>query len=228
MLLRNCTECQKTSPLTALNINLVLFHFENTLWNIESQKSNVVSHAFQALVFFPSDHKPPKLFWLLHLIFSGFLWESPPPAPPLPVNIPSWEASQAQKLSVGIPRWTSATHPFIPLQRQFFLHQTRFTSKWLWQSEFPEQLPEDGSSRRETACSLFPCPLTHASGGPLAHKLNSCGNQPSPAGGDLKFTAGLRVKGQRSHRPPPVHAADSQDVPVAVCCRPSSSVALVY
>lgn len=38
--------------------------------------------------------------------------------------------------------------------------------------------------------------------GPVAHKWNRCGNRRSPAGKDITFTTGLKVKGQESHRPP--------------------------
>lgn len=61
--------------------------------------------------------------------------------------------------------------------------------------------PRGQKQRGETACSVFPCPLTHASGGPFAHKLNSRGNRQSPAGKDIKFSTGPKVKEQRSHRP---------------------------
>lgn len=61
--------------------------------------------------------------------------------------------------------------------------------------------PRGQKQRGETACSLFPCPLTHASAGPVLHKPNSGGNQRSPAGQDIKFTTGPKVKGQRSHKP---------------------------
>lgn len=114
------------------------------------QNSNEFSRALCTQLVFPSGIIK-KLFWLLHLIFRVFFREPPKQTKQ---NIPSKPG-----LSIEIPRWTSANYSFILPESSFFLqfliHQTRFTSKWLWQSNFPEQIPEDRSreGRQPAACS---------------------------------------------------------------------------
>lgn len=43
--------------------------------------------------------------------------------------------------------------------------------------QFSRAAPRGQKQRGERACSLFPCPFTHASGGPFPLTLNSCGHR---------------------------------------------------
>lgn len=63
------------------------------LWNTEENNLKFQRRltCFKKMLFFPSDQKPIKLFWILHLTFGVLLSETPPAPSPHPKNIPSWE-----------------------------------------------------------------------------------------------------------------------------------------
>lgn len=143
-------ECLKTPPAKGFKTTVV-FPFEK---NIEENGSNfeLIFSCSLNSTGFPKWHNIKVILTFTSSLQGVF--ENPRNKPSKTSH-----SNQVQKLSIEIPRWTSADYSFILPESSFFLqfliHQTRFTSKWLWQSNFPEKIPEDRSreGRQPAACS---------------------------------------------------------------------------
>lgn len=144
------------------------------------QNSNEFSRALCTQLVFPSGIIK-KLCWILHLIF-GVFWEPPRQTKQ---NIPSKPGPETF-------HWDTS----VDVSRLFLYYPPdQIYQQMIVAEQFSRADPRGQKQRGKTACSLFPCPFTHASGGPSPHKLNSCGHRCSPAGKDITFTTGPKSKG---------------------------------